>query len=134
MGWEVEYDRMTASNVGDLATGPEIVLWLEEVVMGVHFLRVLGLEVVVAMGIASVNVIVMLTIVMMEDVLEIGTALTAGIANMATVINIIVTGIQVTMPYLLLRYSFCKFHASIHSIFKKFLFDIPFVVLHFEMP
>lgn len=95
-------DRMIALNVGDLVTGPEIVLWQEEVVVEVHFLHVLGLEVLVAMGIALVNVIVLLMIVMMEDVLEIGNALTAGIANMAaTVITIIMTGIQVITLYLL---------------------------------
>lgn len=92
MGWEAGSDRMTASNVGDLATGPEIALWQGEVVVGVHFLHDLGLEVLVDMGIALVNVIDSLMIVMMEDVLETGNALTAEITNMATVITIIVTG------------------------------------------
>jgi hypothetical protein len=68
---------MTVSNVGVQGTGPEIVLWQEVmvVVVGVvvHFLHVLGLEVLVDMGIALVNVSDTLMIVMTEDVMGIGT-------------------------------------------------------------
>jgi hypothetical protein len=68
---------MTVSNVGVQGTGPEIVLWQEVmvVVVGVvvHFLRVLGLEVLVDTGIALVNASDTLMIVMTEDVMGIGT-------------------------------------------------------------
>jgi hypothetical protein len=68
---------MTVSNVGVQGTGPEIVLWQEVmvVVVGVvvHFLRVLGLEVLVVTGIALVNASDTLMIVMTEDVMGIGT-------------------------------------------------------------
>jgi hypothetical protein len=68
---------MTVSNVDVQGTGPEIVLWQEVmvVVVGVvvHFLRVLGLEVLVVTGIALVNASDTWMIVMMEDVMGIGT-------------------------------------------------------------
>jgi hypothetical protein len=68
---------MTVSNVDVQGTGPEIVLWQEVmvVVVGVvvHFLHVLGLEVLVDTGIALVNASDTLMIVMTEDVMGIGT-------------------------------------------------------------
>ena len=88
---------MTASNVGVQGTGPEIVLWQEVVVVGVvvHFLHVLGLELLVDMGIAwVVNVIDTLMIGMMEDVMEIGIVLITVTTNMAAATAMLVTGIQ----------------------------------------
>lgn len=88
---------MTASNVDVRGTGPEIVLWREVVVVGVvvHFLHVLGMELLVDMAIALVvNVIDTLMTVMMEDVMEIGIVLTTVTTSMAAVIAILVTGMQ----------------------------------------
>lgn len=92
---------MTASNVGVQDTGPEIVPWQEVevvvVVVVVHFLHILGLELlVVDMGIALVvSGIDTWTTVMMEDATEIGIVLTTvTTTNMAAVIAIAVTGIQ----------------------------------------
>lgn len=74
----------------------------------VHFLRALGLEVLVDMVIALVvNVIDTLMIDMMEDVMGIGIVLIAEITNMAVVIAMLVTGIHGSLP--LLNYCFGAF-------------------------
>ena len=95
MEWEKGLDKMTASNVDALGTGPEIVLWqvVVVVVVGAHFLHVPGLAVLVDMGIAlMVTVTATLMTAMMEDAMEIGIDLIAVTTNMAAVIAILVTG------------------------------------------
>jgi len=116
---------MTASNVGVQGIGPEIVLWQEVVVVGVvvHFLHVLGLELLVDMGIAwVVNVIDTLMIGMMEDVMEIGIVLITVTTNMAAATAMLVTGIQLYIClWLLLNYcsggAFAIFLKKINSYF-----------------